>query len=245
MSITQASMLSWAGDLKSFILSGFQTLPLALGGTFLMLSLFTANYAMLFVTFGMLVVTPILQFPINIAAEFVGEMTGLSSVFGVNKSDLCDLIQQFPVSLSSVKSGYSGISLWLAMMSFIMGYILTNAIALLQYTSDIPSDATADVKKEMDSGINNRMVHAYVSIIMIIILYIVIIAQRFMSGCESKFGISIGAALFSVLGFLWYILLSWKTGGRLADLFGIANRLLRPGAMNNEPVACLPYAGTK
>lgn len=237
-------MLSWAGDLKSFITSGFQTLPLALGGTFLVLSLFTANYAMLFVTFGMLVVTPILQFPINIAAEFIGVMTDLS-IFKINKSDLCDLIQQFPVNVSSVKSGYSGISLWLAMMSFIMGYILTNAIALLQYTTDIPSDTTADVKKEMDTGVNNRMIHAYVSIIMIIILYIVIIAQRFMSGCDSMFGLSIGAALFSVLGFLWYILLSWKTGGRLADLFGIANRLLRPGAMNNEPVACMPYAGTK
>jgi hypothetical protein len=45
---------------------------------------------------------------------------------------------------------------------------------------------------------------------------------------------------FFTLGYSWYLLLSSVGEDRLSDLFGIANRLLPPAAIQNKPIACIP-----
>jgi hypothetical protein len=45
---------------------------------------------------------------------------------------------------------------------------------------------------------------------------------------------------FVFLGNGWYKALSKVGEDRLSDLFGIANRLLPPSAINNAPIACIP-----
>jgi hypothetical protein len=45
---------------------------------------------------------------------------------------------------------------------------------------------------------------------------------------------------FIFMGHGWYKALSKVGQDRLSDLFGIANRLLPPSAINNAPIACVP-----
>jgi hypothetical protein len=46
--------------------------------------------------------------------------------------------------------------------------------------------------------------------------------------------------LFGYIGRSWYRLLASVGEDRLSDLFGIANRLLPPSAIENKPIACVP-----
>ena len=45
---------------------------------------------------------------------------------------------------------------------------------------------------------------------------------------------------FGAMGYFWYKLLSLVGEDRLSDLFGIANRLMPPGAYGSGPMVCLP-----
>jgi hypothetical protein len=49
-----------------------------------------------------------------------------------------------------------------------------------------------------------------------------------------------GMILLLLAGGGWYRALASQTEGRLSDVFGIANRILKPMAMQDEPLACLP-----
>jgi hypothetical protein len=68
----------------------------------------------------------------------------------------------------------------------------------------------------------------------------VVLGFRYKTGCENGFGMAITTVAFGFGGYYWYDLLSQIGQDRLADLFGIANRLLAPGAIRNGPVACIP-----
>jgi hypothetical protein len=59
-------------------------------------------------------------------------------------------------------------------------------------------------------------------------------------GCEKWIGALLTAAGFGTAGYYWYDLLSKVGQGRLSDIFGIANRLLAPSAIQNGPIACVP-----
>jgi len=52
-------------------------------------------------------------------------------------------------------------------------------------------------------------------------------------------GIVMGILIFGPLGYGWYTMLSKSNEGRLADLFGISNRILPASATKLDgPVAC-------
>jgi len=55
----------------------------------------------------------------------------------------------------------------------------------------------------------------------------------------------VSSVIFILLGVGWYKLLSIRGDDRLADLFGIANRLLGINATKNEPMACVPVGVPK
>jgi hypothetical protein len=74
----------------------------------------------------------------------------------------------------------------------------------------------------------------------ILLFGLVIFGYRFYSGCENMFGLLLTAGVFGYVGYNWYKLLASVGQDRLSDLFGIANRLLPPSAIQNKPIACLP-----
>jgi hypothetical protein len=224
---------------------GMNSLPLTIGGTMLILGLFTANYAMLFFLLGFLIITPVTLWLYNILLDKTvkslliliirllsfGQLDTeyITSILKTTvKSDVCKINIPYKTELNSSESEPES-STWVAMITFFIGYILKNAIELY-------SRESSDV--DVNSKVNNRKFQAIVSICSIIIFAMVVLGYRLYSGCESKVEIIVSSLIFIPLGFGWYKALSSVGQDRLSDIFGIANRLLSPTA--DEPVACIP-----
>jgi hypothetical protein len=228
-------------DLKVFIYGGIQTLPLTLGGTLLVIGLFTANYPILFFLAGYLVLTPLTAWGSNkILSLFLKLLPINLEVFS---SDVCKI---YKPSEASTATESSVTSEWYAMICFFIGYMINNALYLYNREgSDISNNISTDTNKSinLDNKIMNRKSHALMSIVTSIVILGIVTYFRFKTGCENKIGIFITLAMFGTAGYYWYVLLSSVMDNRLSDLFGIANRLLPPVALDNRPVACVPYSG--
>ena len=88
--------------------------------------------------------------------------------------------------------------------------------------------------------VTNRKSQAIIAMISTIVFALVVLGFRYYTGCESILGMILTSFLFVFSGHGWYKLLSKVGQDRLSDLFGIANRLLSPSAINNSPIACVP-----
>jgi len=211
------TLMALVDDFKVFVMSGLETLPLTMAGTLLVLGFGTANYPMLFVLVGMLFVAPAVPFLINLfVADDTWSMPGCGVLPG--------------------KTNYV-LSQWIVMVYFFLGYMMTNAIALYQ----MPPTEPADPEKT-----TLRQSQCLMGIIIIVLCMIVFGVIRLL-GCDGVTVARIGLGVFTAawgagIGWMWYSLLNTSASGRLADLFGIANRLLSPSAFVNEPVGCVPVA---
>jgi hypothetical protein len=230
-------------DIRIFMYGGFATLPLTLAGTFIILGLFTANYAILFFLIGYLILTPIASKMINLGLGLIFETTAYNP-FRVTTSDICKIVIPYTTLQASTGSNTSETvvsSVWYAMMSFFIGYLFTNAIELYnrettENTIQVQSDMGSDITKK----VGNRKTQAIIAMASILVFSLVIIGFRYYSGCESILGMIITSGIFIFGGNMWYKALSSVGEDRLSDLFGIANRLLPPSAIENAPIACIP-----
>jgi hypothetical protein len=226
-------------DIRSFIYGGISTLPLTLAGTFFILGFMTSNYAHMFFLLGFLVVVPITQTILSVFIDWLFTLLNVPTyLYKVHASDLCGI--QYPLSSTGISSRNvqqyitAVPSLWMSMIIFFFSYILMNAITLYKEPSTTPN---SEDKHQF------RTSQAMLSIISITIIALIIIIMRFMSTkCETWMGLLITIPVFSSLGYAWFQFISQSGSLRLADLFGIANRLLSPSSVKNEPVACLPVA---
>ena len=107
---------------------------------------------------------------------------------------------------------------------------MTNAVALYQQPVEDGSDQTK---------VSNRTSHAVLAIASILVFGLITIGFRVYAGCEPTTGIVLGLILFGGLGVGWYNMLSKPSAGRLADLFGISNRILPASATADKPMACI------
>lgn len=240
------SLMTWASDIKSFLLAGYLNLPLALAGTLLIIGLMTANYAIIFLLFGFIGVVPVVTIVLNILFEFLRSIlpASIGDLFAANRSQMCDLIIAFPSSSTSNVPSTAAVTTWMSMMTFVLSYLLFNAVELLQRKPEYPPMASDEEKKKIDQGASTRVTQAMLSIVMISILALVLYFTRIRSGCETILGSLITLGIFSSLGYSWFKMLSSVGEDRLSDIFGIANRLLSPEATSNAPVACLPMKTT-
>jgi dipeptide/tripeptide permease len=125
------------------------------------------------------------------------------------------------------------------MTLFFFGYMIQNAISLLN------KEPEGDVEVD-DSKIATRKTQALMALFAMILVLLFVVYYRLKTGCEPyhdpitiAVGVFVAAAAFGA-GIGWYHMLGIVGQDRLSDLFGIANRLLAPGAMKNGPVACVP-----
>jgi hypothetical protein len=127
------------------------------------------------------------------------------------------------------------------MIAFFIGYVFTNALQLYQRQTEDPSiTVTTSSASDLNMKVGNRKAQAMVAMISIVVFALIALGFRYYSGCESTTGIILTSFLFVFLGHGWYQALSKVGQDRLSDLFGIANRLLPPSAINNAPIACVP-----
>ena len=218
-------------DLHVFLYGGMRTLPITLAGTMVILGLFTANYAMMFFLVGFMIATPCLSAVLNVIVDAAASSFNIDW-FRTKTSDVCNVV--IPYSTLDKPSKVVDVNTLCptsyAMICFFLGYMLTNAVELYK----LPIDSGADATK-----VSKRKSHAVLSIASIIVFTIIVIIFRMTSNCESTAGLVIGAPLFGALGYGWYKMLSKSNEGRLADLFGISNRILPASATKVDgPVAC-------
>jgi hypothetical protein len=223
-------------DVRVFLYSGIQHLPLSLAGTFLLLGMFTANYAMLFFLVGFLLATPLAHLLLDLLLKLV-----LPDSFQTKTGDVCQIVVPFA---SSSSDSYHVMSQWTAMVSFFVGYMIRNGVKLLtrepEPTGSI--EVTEDQVKEMDRKASYRRTQALVALLSLVLLAVILFIMRFRTGCEGYVGFPLALVGFGTAGYFWYDALSAIGQDRLSDLFGVANRLLAPGAIANGPVVCLPVA---
>ena len=234
------NLFTIASDMKNFLLSGYQALPFVIGGTFTVLGLYTAQFSMLFFLIGYLFLTPFLTLIINWSASAVIPSTWKQKdwyfILG-SDDEICNL-------LSLPKTGEESslrtlISPWLSMTAFFFGYMIANAGSILNKPIEYPLKADEATKKATDNKAMLRRSQATVGLIAVVVLSIFVLIMRLViTQCDSALG-GVLACLFGGLGAGWYFLLAFGNNDRLADVFGIANRLMVTSALNDAPYACL------
>jgi hypothetical protein len=216
-------------DLRVFIYGGMRTLPLTIAGTSIILGLFSANYAIIFVLFGYLILVPIIS---TVLQYFIFDYFELFKSVSKQGGEVCNVVIPYSTlkNSSPKDSQLTFISPSWAMISFFLGYILTNSIKLNQMPAGMGSDVKVKARKS----------HTILSICVILAFFIIAAHFRYTSNCESGWGLGVGAILFGLIGWGWYETLSGMNGGRLSDVFGIANRIIAPSATPSEKMACIP-----
>jgi len=223
-------------DIPVFLNSGLTTLPLTLGGTLLIIGLFTANYAILFFLLGFLVVVPLFAMVMDFMFSWLPD-----SLIKATTAEICRIVIPFTTlqNPQGRKDEKVVASAWMAMITFFIGYMFHNALKLYTLQTTDPS-LTVDTNSASDMKTTNRMSQAMVALISIVVVGLILVIFHYRIGCESLFGMILTTAVFSIGGYYWYSMLSGIGQDRLSDLFGIANRLLPPSAITNGPVACIP-----
>jgi hypothetical protein len=129
------------------------------------------------------------------------------------------------------------------MITFFIGYIFTNGLELYnREAEDTIINVTSSAASDISTMTSNRKSQAIVAMISTIVFGLIVLGFRFYTGCESTLGMVLTTIIFVFTGHGWYKALSSVGQDRLSDLFGIANRLLPPSAINNAPIACIPVA---
>jgi hypothetical protein len=233
---TPLSLFNIVSDVREFVLAGIRSFPMAFTATVLFVGLFTANYAMLFFLMGLLLITPISTAILNFVFGYVVPTKYLG-----NGAAICNVV----IGDGDFEKKFDGkvVSDWWALTAFIIGYLMTNAISLYQLPVQYPANASADVQKQTDEKAMLRKSRAVTAMVVIAIAALALFAFRFVSSCDGIFGLLLGGLALAGVGVGWFKALSKVGQDRLSDLFGVANRLLSPFALVNEPVACLPDPG--
>lgn len=246
---TPLSIFNILSDIRDFLMGGVRAFPTAFAATALFLGLFTANYAMLFFLLGLLIITPLVNMFFNnlILGPIFGKIYKggpLPAWAQGSGKAICNLTLPDGSSPGSYMMEQPGqiISNWLALTVFIIGYLMTNAISIYQYPVEYPANASDDTKKQTDEKVSLRRSKALTAMLILAAAGIGLLVLRWMTSCDGLFSIGAGIVLFGHASVGWFYLLSLTGQNRLSDLFGIANRLLSPFALVNEPIACLPDA---
>jgi hypothetical protein len=154
---------------------------------------------------------------------------------------LTPLLAKFIISIFGA-SQMSGHIYYISIISFFMGYVLSNALILYNLPVSYPPNADDAVKKQVDNGVSNRQTRALSSIFVIGFLILCMIYFEYSTANFSLIVTITLLIIFGLFGSGWQMLM--ETGGseRLTDIYGIANRLLNGNAIANQPFACLNQA---
>ena len=235
------SLKDIVSDIRIFLYGGILTLPLTIAGTLSILGLFTANYAIMFFLLGFLVLTPLTATIIDkvLTSLLVGKSF---NPFKGKTGDICKVIIPYSTLPAASGEDISVISTkWTAMVAFCVGYIFTNGLELYnRETIDTTINVKSSSASDLNTMVTNRKSQAIIAMISVIVFALIVFGFRFYTGCESTLGMILTTFGFIFMGHGWYKALSKVGQDRLSDLFGIANRLLPPSAINNAPIACVP-----
>jgi hypothetical protein len=213
-------------DIKSLFGSGFTSLPLILVGVILFLGTHLGNLGLLMLSFGQIVVVPIVTWLVNMIHEFA--FPG-STLFSVTNDSVCHLV---PTANGAVSARLSvAPSYWIAHITFFFVFLMTNAIVLYNR----PPTQGADPAK-----VANRRAQTLTAFIISLSVFIALVTVRlmFMNKCETIAGAALGILIVAPIANGWYHLAS-LCGARDADVFGILQRILPQNMKDEPPMTCV------
>lgn len=243
------SLRSILSEIRGFLYGGAVQLPLTIAGTFLIIGFFTANYAMLFFLVGFLILVPAsIHMILNpIFGWILNFIPSVKAMFTTKGSDICGIMPTFKTMSNTNQSveETNTFSLWSAMIAFFVGYLLTNAVSLINHEQPANQISLTTSENKNDSSSvpkrNVKVIGGYsVGLIVLVVLFLFFV--RIQSACESIGTTIASIALFGYFGHGWYLAMASMGEERVSDLFGVANRLLPPSAITNGPIACIPFS---
>ena len=208
------------------LLSGIHRyFPNVMIAALIVIGLLTAKVGWVLVGVGAIllaIIVLILQYTIN-------KMIGLGDLPGIDVLKACSIIP----SVSSNAVYRTTPSVWMALTSFFLTYILVNAVNVYN---------TTPAKKAKDSiPVQQRKGLGVLSMLAVAILFILLLIPRYASPCESTAGTIMGLALGGAAGWGWWQILNACGADVYPDIHGVMLGL-RPASLRTSPVVCAPKA---
>ena len=153
-------------------------------------------------------------------------LSGYSAIPGVAAIQACSMLPNGP------GESYSNLpSMWVTLTTFFAAYIMRNAVNVYTTKPQNVSNEAIQVQQRKGVGI--------ISMLAVVILYLVLMVGRYMTGCESVGGVLVGVVLGAVMGYsVWWPILNACGASVYPDIHGVMIGLT-PGALHNVPQACM------
>lgn len=219
--------------LKEFVMHMLRILPIILTVFSLFVGVGVANLSYFFLAIGLVLVVPIVRAITNpVLGALFDAFPGIKAHpewFKVAPGADCSVLgggaETVPTPMIP--------SYWWASVVFFGMYVLMNAVDMVSIES--PANAPAD-------KVQARKAHAGMAVVIILVFTLSLLVFRYtsMGGCETILGAIIGTILYGGLGYLWFTLLKGCTNSNMADLFGIASRIMPQRDAQERGSICYP-----
>ena len=218
--------MSLVTQIRGLFYSGFMSLPLVRIGIILFLAASLGNLGLLMLSFGQIVLVPLVVFAANMLHEFFFQG---SPLFSVASSAHCNLVPSAPLAESLGTIGVAP-SYWSAQITFFFVFLMTNAMVLYNK----PPTEGADPAK-----VANRKAQTLTAFLISFALFVALIFLRYTTtGCETIVGTALGILIVAPIANGWYHLAA-LCGARDADVFGILQKILPQNMKDEPPMTCL------
>lgn len=218
--------MSLVTQIRGLFYSGFMSLPLVLIGIILFLAASLGNLGLLMLSFGQILLVPLVVFGANMLHEFFFKG---SPLFSVASSAHCNLVPSAPLAESLGMIGVAP-SYWSAQITFFFIFLMTNAMVLYNK----PPTEGADPAK-----VANRKAQTLTAFLISFALFVALIVLRYTTtGCETIVGTALGILIVAPIANGWYHLAA-LCGARDADVFGILQKILPQNMKDEPPMTCV------
>jgi len=219
--------------IKEFITTGMHNFPLIIAMTSLVLACGTSNMGFVILFTFLSFIIPLLVFVFNAfnkyIQKFINWIIALVSdyqiPFDLTTDATCKIAQQTGEGAISTCPTF-----WLSSLFFVFTFIFWNGLRIYQFQNS----GTADPSKIM-----NRKAQAIIGMTASLILLLIFLVWRIMTGCEHWYGI-LSAALFGGLAIGFFEACHACNLLRLVDLYGVGSRLLPVSATTLDSNVCFP-----
>lgn len=193
-------------------------LPLLLVSFTAFIAIGLGNMGLFILFIGQAVLVPIV---VGVFNWFVQKRFGPSAL---PPSDIGQLVPSALITSTSAAPSY-----WMAHVLFFLGYLLANSVDIY----NLPVDSSAP-----DWQVRNRKMKAATVMSVIVLLLIVLpLLRKIVTGTETWGGIALAFASCGTLGYGWYQFAA-QCGARASDVFGIVQQM-PPASDSSTPTTCV------
>lgn len=122
-------------------------------------------------------------------------------------------------------------SMWFALTSYYISYIMSNAIAI--YTAKPTKQPNTAISVQQRKGLG------VISVVAVLVVGLLLLVARALSPCESWLGLVLGLLMGGGLGYGWWYMLNGTGQDIFQDIHGVMIGL-QPGDLRTGPLACTP-----